>query len=216
MSGHEAVLHDYWRSSASYRVRIAMNLLDIAYERTPVDLLAGEQGADGHRALNPQGLVPALVMEGTALTQSLAIIEYLHETMSGSTLLPSDAVGRFRVRQLSYVVAMEIHPVCNLSVVRKVVEIAGGIEPTTTAWMRHFIGKGLDALEALLALTDGPFCHGPVPTMAGCCLIPQLYNAKRWGVETAHLARITEAEAAANALAAFKDAQPVAVGPLPD
>ncbi|MEM8854620.1 MAG: maleylacetoacetate isomerase [Pseudomonadota bacterium] len=216
MSEDDAVLYDYWRSSASYRVRIALNLLGLPYTRTPVDLLAGEQGGDNHRALNPQGLVPTLVLEGTALTQSLAIIEYLHERTAGSTLLPDDAAGRFRVRQLSYVVAMEIHPMCNLSVVRRVSDIAGSAEPTTTAWMQHFIGKGLQALEDLLALTDGPFCHGAVPTMADCCLIPQLYNAKRWGVETGRLARITEAEAAASALEAFQAAQPVAVGPLPD
>ena len=137
------VLYDYWRSSASYRVRIALNLLGIAYDAVAIDLLAKAHIAEEHRARNPQGLVPALAIDGQMLTQSLAIIEYLDETRSGAGLLAADPLGRARVRTLSYAIAMEIHPVCNLSVISDVMQRTGGGDAVRSDWMQTYIRKGL-------------------------------------------------------------------------
>jgi maleylacetoacetate isomerase len=208
------VLYDYWRSSASYRVRIALNLLGLEAETRPVNLLTGSHLHPDYLTLNPQGLLPALVIDGRTLTQSLAIIEYLHAITPGSRLLPGDIDGQYRVRQLAYAIAMEIHPVCNLGVVKHVAEITGGGDAARADWMRHFIGKGLDAFESLLD-DDGPFCHGDAPTMADCCLMPQLYNAERWGVELSGLVRIRRAAEAASELEAFRAAHPDVIGPPP-
>lgn len=210
-----AILSDYWRSSASYRVRIALNLLDIPATLKPVNLLSGDHRSDGHLAQNPQGLLPTLEIDGKTLTQSLAIIEYLHATTAGSLLLPGDIDGQYRVRQLSYAIAMEIHPVCNLSVAQHVLDLTGGGNDTRSEWMRHFIEKGLVAFEQLLRTSEGPFCFGAHPTMADCCLIPQLYNADRWGVDVSGFARIREAAGAAESLKAFRNAHPDAVGAPP-
>jgi maleylacetoacetate isomerase len=201
------VLHHYWRSSASYRVRIALAALGLSFETVPVDLLRGAQKAAGNLALNPQGLVPTLLIDGLRLTQSCAIIEYLDETRGGG-LLPRDAAGRARVRALSYAVAMEIAPICNLSVGRHAVEASGGAI-TTEAWMQHFIGGGLAALEAMLDDPQaGPFCHGNGLTMADCCLVPQVYNARRWGVDLGALPRIVEIDAALAGHPAVQAAHP--------
>ncbi len=182
----EVVLYDYWRSSASYRVRLALELLGIAYRKVPVDLLEAEQRSPKHLARNPQGLVPVLDIDGVRLTQSLAIIEYLAEKYPHFGLLPADAVGRARVRALSYAIAMETHPVCNLRVVAKAVEFAADRETARAVWMRHFIADGLAAFEGLLDNpSTGSFCHGDRPTMADLCLVPQIYNADRWGVDKA-------------------------------
>lgn len=210
------VLYDYWRSSASYRVRIALNLLGRDYDSRQVNLLTGAHRETPYRDVNPQALLPALVIDGRTLTQSLAIVEYLHATTEGSKLLPDDPVGQARVRQLSYAVAMEIHPVCNLGVAAHAAELAGGGDAAKKAWMQHFISPGLAALEALLAQGGtGHFCFGDAPTMADCCLVPQLYNADRWGVDYgdhAHIRRIAER---ARALPAFAAAHPDRVGPPP-
>lgn len=210
-----ALLSDYWRSSASYRVRIALNLLDIPTTLRPVNLLTGDHRSDLYLAQNPQGLLPTLEIDGKVLTQSLAIIEYLHAATPGSSLLPGDFDGQYRVRQLSYAIAMEIHPVCNLSVAQHVLDLTGGGNDTRAEWMRHFIQKGLAAFEDLLRSTDGPFCFGAQPTMADCCLIPQLYNADRWGADVSGFSRIREAARAAEGLKAFQDAHPDAVGAPP-
>ncbi len=210
------VLYDYWRSSASYRVRIALNLLGLSVESRQVNLLTGANRSVDYLRLNPQGLVPTLVVDGTPMTQSLAIIEYLHATYPSVGLLPPDPAGQYRVRQLSYAIAMEIHPVCNLGVAEHVAEIAGGGDETKLGWMRHFIGRGLAAFEALLAAEGGSFCHGDQPTMADCCLIPQLYNAERWGVDYCKHERIVRAADAASDLKAFRDAHPDEVGPPKD
>ena len=205
----EVVLYDYWRSSASYRVRIALNLLGIGYKAIPVDLLANAHKAPEHLARNPQGLVPVLEIDGRRLTQSLAIIEYLDETRPGAGLLPGDAAGRVRVRALAYAIAMEIHPICNSSVGAHVMELAGGDEAARKAWMQKFIGEGLAGVERLLAQPGtGKFCHGNKPTMADCCLVPQLYNADRWGVDTSSLARIRAVAAACADVDAFTTAHP--------
>ncbi|MGX1499147.1 maleylacetoacetate isomerase [Labrenzia sp. MBR-25] len=210
----DIVLYDYWRSSASYRVRIALNLLKLEAEYRPVNLLTRAHLDDDYLALNPQGLLPALIVDGKTLTQSLAIIEYLHATTPGSTLMPEDVDGQYRVRQLSYAIAMEIHPVCNLGIVGHVAELTGGGDAAKKAWMQRFIGKGLAAFETLLD-DNGPFCHGDTPTMADCCLMPQLYNANRWGVDVSGFPKILRAAAAAEALDAFKNAHPDAIGAPP-
>lgn len=205
----ETVLFDYWRSSASYRVRIALNLAGIPYRSVSVDLLADEQTARDHLARNPQGLVPVLDIDGLRLTQSLAIIEYLHETRPQAGLLPRDPAGRARVRMLAHAIAMEIHPVCNLRVVNRVQQVCGGDDDVRTDWMKHFISQGLDAFERLLNTGPaGRFCHGDQPSLADICLVPQLYNAARWGVDVSSLTRSTSVAAACAQLDAFAKAAP--------
>jgi len=206
------VLYDYWRSSASYRLRIALNLLGIAYQSVPVNLVAGEQTAPDHLRRNPQGLVPVLDIDGLRLTQSLAIIEYLDETRPGSGLLPSDPAGRARVRALSHAVAMEIHPVCNLRVVGHAAALSGGGDVLRAEWMAKFIGEGLAAVEAMLDHpATGRFCHGDRPGMADLCLVPQLYNARRWEVDLAGLPRILAIDAGCAEVDAFRRAFPIAL-----
>jgi maleylacetoacetate isomerase len=203
------VLYDYWRSSASYRVRIALNLLGIDHQSVPVDLLAKEQKSAAHLARNPQGLVPVLEIDGLRLTQSLAIIEYLHETHPGAGLLPSDAAGRARVRALACAIAADIHPVCNLGPVNHLMALTNGGDTVRSEWMQKFIGEGLAAFEGLLDHpATGRFCHGDRPTMADLCLVPQIYNARRWQVDITALDRVNAIADACAALPAFQDATP--------
>ena len=202
------VLYDYWRSSASYRVRIALNLAGIEYEAVVVDLLGKAHKSADHLARNPQGLVPALQIDGLMLTQSLAMIEYLIETR-GVALLPDEAADRARVRALAHAIAMDIHPVCNLGVVAHVLELAGGDDAMRVAWMQRFIGAGLEAFEALLDHpATGTFCHGDMPGLADLCLIPQIYNAERWGADISGFSRIQAVRAACDRLPAFIHAHP--------
>jgi len=205
----DIVLFDYWRSSASYRVRIALASLGLAYARQSVDLLAGAQRSEEHRARNPQGLVPALLIDGHMLTQSLAIIEYLTETRPEARFLPTNPLERQRVRTLSYAIAMEIHAVCNTGVIGHVLDITGGGDEVRSAWMKKFIGEGLAAVDVLLdAPATGTFCHGDTPTMADFCLVPQVYNAERWGVNISSLKHVRRIAETCNALPAFKAAHP--------
>ena len=205
----ETVLFDYWRSSASYRVRIALNLAGVAYRSVPVDLLGDEQTGEDHLARNPQGLVPVLDIDGLRLTQSLAIAEYLHETRPQAGLLPDDAAGRARIRMLAHAIAMEVHPVCNLRVVASVQQLCGGDEDVRSDWMKHLISQGLEAFECLLNTGPaGRFCHGNRPSLVDICLIPQLYNAARWGVDTSRLTRTTSVAAACTQVDAFARAAP--------
>jgi maleylacetoacetate isomerase len=204
------ILHDYWRSSASYRVRIGLNLLDLSYSAVPVDLLAGDQRAAENLARNPQGLVPSLQIDGLMLTQSLAILEYLDETRRAGWL-PQGPGQKARVRALAYAVAMDIHPICNLHVVRHAVALGG---TTTEAWMQHFIAAGFAGLEPMLAQTFGPFSAGDKVTLADICLVPQVYNARRWGVDMAAFPRIAAVDAKLAALPAFAAAHPDRVKPV--
>lgn len=205
------VLHDYWRSSAAYRVRMALNLAGLDYSALPVDLLKGEQTAAANLARNPQGLVPTLEIDGLTLTQSLAIIEYLHDTRGG--FLPDDPPGRARVRALSYAVAMEIHPICNLRVGRHA-EAASGGAITMEGWQRKFISEGLAALEGMLTHpATGRYAHGDQVTMADLCLVPQGYNARRWGVDVASHPQVARIMSEMEKLPAIAAAHPDKVKP---
>jgi maleylacetoacetate isomerase len=201
------VLYDYARSSAAYRVRIALNLCGIAYERHLVNLLAGDQRGADNLARNPQGLVPTLLIDGLRLTQSVAIVEYLHETR-GAGFLPADAAGRARVRALAHAVAMEIAPVCNLSVRTRAAEISGG-RITAGDWSRPVIEGGLAALEVMLqGGPAGAFAHGDRPGLADIVLLPQVYNARRAGIDVGQWPRIAAIAAAMEALPAVAAAHP--------
>lgn len=211
--GGKVVLYDYWRSSASYRVRIALNLLGLSHDRRVVDLLKGEQTSEAHLKRNPQGLVPALEVDGHLLTQSLAILEYLDETRQAG-FLPKDALGRHRVRTLSHAIAMEIHPVCNLRVAKHAVSLGG--TATMEGWMQHFIKLGLSGFEGLLAdAATGQFCHGDGVTMADICLVPQIYNARRWAVDLSVFPRLATICDRLDKLEAFAAAHPDRVKPDP-
>ncbi len=204
----DTVLFDYWRSSASYRVRIALNMLGEEFRPVSVDLLAKTQKSAEHLARNPQGLVPVLEIDGHAFTQSLAIIEYLDETRHAG-FLPADPVGRQRVRQLSYAIAMEIHAVCNTGVVAELMRVTSNGEAARDAWMQKFIGEGMIAFEKLLDHpATGKFCHGDTPGMADFCLVPQVYNARRWNVDISGLPRVLEIAGRCEGLDAFAKAHP--------
>lgn len=174
-------LYTYFRSSAAYRVRIALNLKGLPYDAAFVHLRRKEQAAPSYRAVNPQGLVPALVDGDTVLTQSLAIVEYLEETHPRPPLLPPDPAGRARVRALSQAVACDIHPLNNLRVLMHLKDALGLDQAARDDWYRHWIVEGFDAVERLLAAdpATGVFCHGDAPTMADICLVPQVANAER-------------------------------------
>lgn len=175
-------LYGYFRSSAAFRVRIALNIKGLAYEQVSIHLRKSEQRKPDYLALNPLGLVPALVDDGTLLTQSLAIVEYLDETHPEPPLLPRGAVARARVRSLAQAVACDIHPIDNLRVLRYLGKPLGHDEKAVEAWFNHWIKLGFDGIERVLA-TDGgagKFCHGDAPTLADICLVPQVYNAHRY------------------------------------
>lgn len=197
-------LYDYWRSSASYRVRIALGLADEPWETCTINLLDEEHKSESHIAKNPQGLVPILEIDGHSFTQSLAQIEYLNETRNLG-LLPDDAAGRAEVRALAYAIAMEIHPVCNLGVVKWAVEQSDG-KISTQSWMRHFISNGMEAYE--LMVRGAAFSYGTSVTIADICLMPQLYNAQRWGVDLAQFPKISNIKATLDDIPAFQKAHP--------
>jgi len=205
-------LYTYFRSSAAYRVRIALNLKGIAYEAVPVHLLkeGGQQRKPDYLALNPAGLVPALEADGQVLSQSLAIIEYLDETRPAPALLPADALGRARVRAIAQAIACDIHPLNNLRVLRHLKHEFGISDAQKDAWYRHWCEVGLAAVEALLAsdARTGRFCHGDAPGLADCCLVPQVFNARRVNCRLDALPTVMRITEACEALEAFRLAAP--------
>ena len=180
-------LYTYFRSSAAFRVRIALNLKRLAYEPVFVHLAKGEHRRPEYAQLNPQALLPTLVLDdGSRLTQSLAIMEWLDEKHPAPALLPKEALERARVRSLAYLVACEIHPLNNLRVLQHLKRALGQSQEQIDGWYRHWIADGLAKLEAQLAQPGtGKFCHGDAPTMADCCLVPQIFNAKRYAADLA-------------------------------
>lgn len=204
---NNVVLYDYWRSSASYRVRIALNLLEIDYETVPINLLEGAHRKPEYLALNPQGLVPTLAIDGTTLTQSLAIIEYLSELRPECGLLPADSSDRQKVRAFAYAVAMDIHPICNTHVVAHLMTVTDKSD-AREEWMKHFISDGLRKLEVMIDPAGDRFSFGHTPTMADLCLVPQVYNARRWGVDMSDFKRIVEIDGKCAKLPAFQAAHP--------
>jgi maleylacetoacetate isomerase len=208
----EFVLYGYFRSSAAFRARIALNLKGIEPEMRFVHLLkdGGRQHTPEYRTLNPQELIPALVHDGRTITQSLAIVEYLDEIVPEPPLLPRDAFGRARVRAIAYAIACDIHPVNNLRVNQYLKKTFHADADAQANWQRHWIGLGFAALETALARDKetGAFCHGDTPTLADICLIPQMANARRVDLDLSPYPTLTRIEAAALALPAFDAALP--------
>jgi maleylacetoacetate isomerase/maleylpyruvate isomerase len=202
-------LYTYFRSSASFRVRIALNLKGLSYAPAFVHLPKGEHRGADYASVNPQCLVPTLEDGGRLLTQSLAILEYLEETHPSPPLLPKDPFERARVRSLAMLVACEIHPVNNLRVLQHLKRAMGQNEDQVNAWYRHWIGDGLAKLEADLARPGtGIYCHGNLPTVADCCLVPQVFNAQRYQCDTTPYPTVMRVFAACMKLDAFDRAQP--------
>jgi maleylacetoacetate isomerase len=203
-------LYGYFRSSAAYRVRIALALKKVPYESLALDLRAGAQRGLDYLALNPQGLVPALVDGEHVVAQSLAILEYLEETRPTPPLLPPGAAARARVRRLAALVVCDIHPLNNLRVLEYLERELGAAQPARERWMRHWIETGFTAFESLLAGAPqtGRFCHGDEPTLADVCLVPQLYNARRFGCPLDAFPTLVAVDARCRALPAFAAAAP--------
>lgn len=202
------VLYEYWRSSASYRVRIALNLKNVEYDSRAVNLLTAEQNSDEYRAANPLGLVPMLEIDGHKLTQSLAIINYLDLRYPNQPLLPASAAERAHVVAMAMIVACDIHPLNNLSVLKYLKNELGQPQDKIDAWYRHWINERLPALEAMAEPNAGKFLNGDAPTAADVLLIPQLYNARRYDVPLDAYPTLLRAEENANKLEAFAAAHP--------
>ncbi|SMX50730.1 maleylacetoacetate isomerase [Maliponia aquimaris] len=200
-------LYTYWRSTTSYRVRIALNMKGIAYTAIPINLVAGDQRRPDYAALNPGCGVPTLVLEDrTILTQSMAILDWLEETHPAPALLPQDAVERAKVRAAALTIAADVHPVNNLRVVAKLKSM-GHSQDEAVEWMNDWMTRGFAAFDQLID-PDTPFCFGDMPGLADLCLVPQLYNAHRWGCDLTPFARLTEIERRCLALSAFDLARP--------
>ncbi len=208
----ELTLHDYWRSSAGYRVRIALNLKGLRHERVPVHLVkdGGQQHGAAFREINPQELVPALVDGQRVIRQSLAIIEYLDEIHPDPPMLPTTPRDRAHVRGLAQLVACDIHPINNLRVMQYLERELGVGADARDAWTRHWIRQGFAAFEAILVgdAATGAFCHGDTPTLADICLVPQVYNANRFGLDLAPYPTIRAITERCLALPAFDAARP--------
>jgi maleylacetoacetate isomerase len=205
-------LYSYWRSSASYRVRIALNLKSLPYAYHGVNLMkdGGDQWSVAYKEVNPQSRVPTLVHDGQRFTQSLAIIEYLDETFPGNRLLPQNPVDRARVRMLSQIIACDIQPLQNTSTTRYLTDQLGLDEAAVTTWLREWIARGLDAFNAHLERDhlSGKFSHGDTPTMADCCLVPQMFAAQRVGIEPGRFPRLALIWENCNHMPAFAAAHP--------
>lgn len=203
-------LHSYFRSSASYRVRIALGLKGLSYDYVPVHLVKGEQRSEAYAAVSRSGLVPTLVMEnGEGLGQSIAIMEYLDEVYPSPPLLPAKPGERAQVRAMTQIIACEIHPLNNLRVLQYLSNELKVEAQDKTDWYRHWVRLGLEAFEReLQRLPGATYCFGETPTLADCCLVPQVFNAQRFDVEISDLHRILEANEACMELPAFQDAHP--------
>lgn len=208
MSG-PVVLYDYWRSSAAYRVRIALNLKGIAYQAVPIDLRLGEQGGADYTARNPQGLIPALAIDGSLLTQSLAIIDYLDRTRPEPALLPADPLERAATLARALIIAADVHPIQNLRVMNRLKSQFGASDEAVVAWNRHWIATGFSALEA--EAPSGGLFGGAAPDLADLCLVPQMANARRFEVPLDNYPRLVRIDAALRELPAFAAAAPDAV-----
>lgn len=208
----DLALYGYWRSTAAYRVRIALGLKGLAWENRPVHLLrdGGEQHAPNYRALNPQELVPALLDGERVFTQSLAIVEYLDEVCPEPPLLPVEPRARARVRALALTIVCDVHPLGNLRVLQQLEKQFGADEAQRAEWSRHWMALGFAALEALLAenVATGTFCHGDSPGLADICLVPQVYNALRWKLPLNAYPTVQRIHAACLGLDAFSMAAP--------
>jgi len=205
-------LHNYFRSSASFRVRIALELKGLSYEYLPVHLVKGEHRQPAYAAISPTGMVPTLETDdGALLGQSMAIIEYLDETHPQPALLPGDAIGRAQVRALAQLISCDIHPLNNLRVLKYLVRELEVDEEAKNTWYRHWVTVGLEAFERELArLPQGNFCFGNTPTLADCCLVPQIFNGKRFNVDFNAMPRTMAAFERCMQLPAFQRAQPSA------
>ncbi|QDF99113.1 maleylacetoacetate isomerase [Azoarcus sp. DD4] len=205
-------LYTYFRSSAAFRVRIALNLKGIAYDAVPVHLVrdGGEQRQEGYLAVNPAALVPALAEDGRVLTQSMAIIEYIDETHPEPPLLPGAPTDRARIRAIAQSIACDIHPLNNLRVLQYLSRQLGIDEARRNAWYRHWVETGLAAVEAMLAgdARTGAFCHGDTPTLADCCLVPQIFNARRLDCNLDAMPTVLRISERCEALEAFRLAAP--------
>ena len=202
------VLYDYHRSSAAYRVRIALNLKGVDYEQRPVNLADSAQRSDDYRALNPQGLVPMIEIDGHRLTQSLAIMVYLDQTIPEPALMPRDAFDGAHVRAMAMAIACDIHPLNNLRVLKYLKGELGHSQAEVDRWYAHWIIEGLGALEAMAAPQAGAFLFGDASTIADVCLVPQLFNARRFNVPLDAYPTLLRADANATKLAAFAAAHP--------
>jgi maleylpyruvate isomerase len=202
------VLHAYWRSGTSYRTRIALELKGLAYEQAPVDLRAGVQAQPAFRALNPQGLVPTLEVDGGVLTQSMAILEWLEEEHPEPPILPSDRIARAHVRAMAAIVACDIHPLNNLRVLKSIKNDLGADDVAVSAWTARWITAGFTALEKLIERHGGDWAFGDSPTLADCCLIPQVYSARRFEVDVSSFPRILAVDARGSQHPAFQAAHP--------
>lgn len=206
------ILHGYWRSGAAYRTRIALNLKELAYDQLGVDLRTGAQRSEAFVALNPQGMVPALEIDGAVLTQSPAILEWLEETHPAPPLLPADPVARAHVRAMAALIGCDIHPLNNLRVGKSLRKTFGADQAAVDAWAARWIIPGFEALEALVARHGAGWCFDTSPTLADCYLIPQIYSARRFNVPLDAFPRLMAIDATAAAhpafIAAHPDAQP--------
>ena len=202
------ILHDYFRSSASYRVRIALNLKGVEYDSHTVSLVDGAQRSEAYRQLNPQGFVPMLEIDGLKLTQSLSIAVYLDQRFPEPRLMPADPADGAHVRSLALAIACDIHPLNNLRVLKYLKGTLGHDQQTVDEWYRHWITEGLAPLEAMAAPRAGAFLFGDQPTLADVCLVPQLYNARRFNVPLDLYPTLVRADAAARALPSFAAAHP--------
>jgi maleylacetoacetate isomerase len=204
----QPILHDYFRSSAAYRVRIALNLKGVAYDRRSVNLAEGAQKDSAYRALNPQGFVPMLEIDGLALTQSLAICDYLDARYEDPPFVPADPADRAHALALALTIACDIHPLNNLRVLKYLKGPLGASEEAKDAWYRHWVAEGLAALEALAAPRAGDYLFGNAPGLADICLVPQLYNARRFSVPLDSYPTLLRADATAAGHPAFAAAHP--------